>query len=357
VKKKRLLKNCCFHTLPLILVMALSFSPCASATALEESEDAQAYSITEPYEYGIDLDSDEWKNSSLSERVADVYVSDDVVENMSTQALTITVLCNPFLSDFWAFDNYEQAMEIVSHKVNGLTELLTREDVLETISLIASDEELFTSALIDYGSDETNIEILSMKLELLNTLTSVFAGTESDSFVSSCEDAALLQASKTTVPTPNGSSVKVISGLTYADHSTTLSAVKAAQTSLLGSYSSATVVRDVSSATAAYNCHSYAWYSTSSSNSYWMCDPSTYMTDGSYISGTAKVGSKITYTAVSSGTIIHSAIVSKLSSGSTPVTVKSKWGRCGVISHYTNDCPYTDTSEYGSIRISTWNAS
>ena len=42
-------------------------------------------------------------------------------------------------------------------------------------------------------------------------------------------------------------------------------------------------------ATTNYNCHSYAWYSTSSSNTYWMNDPSAYMTDGSYTKRTGNI--------------------------------------------------------------------
>ena len=30
-----------------------------------------------------------------------------------------------------------------------------------------------------------------------------------------------------------------------------------------------------------YNCHSYAWYMQSTSNPYWMNDPSSYYTDWS----------------------------------------------------------------------------
>ncbi|NCE63148.1 hypothetical protein D1159_00785 [Pseudoflavonifractor sp. 524-17] len=38
----------------------------------------------------------------------------------------------------------------------------------------------------------------------------------------------------------------------------------------------------LSRATPSYNCHSYAWYSQSISNNYWINDPKPYMNDGSY---------------------------------------------------------------------------
>ncbi|MCC8120498.1 MAG: hypothetical protein LIO42_00545 [Oscillospiraceae bacterium] len=183
MEKKKGIKNACAHVLPLILVVSLLLSLCACTAALEGSEAEQGYSITEPYEYAVDLDSEEWKSLSLSERVASVYVSDETVEAMTTQALAITVLCNPFLSDFWAFDNYALAMQTVPNKVNGLTELLAREDVLETLALIEADEELLASVLIDYGSDETNMEILSMKLGLLRDLVALIAGEATEWYI------------------------------------------------------------------------------------------------------------------------------------------------------------------------------
>ncbi|MCD8331860.1 MAG: hypothetical protein LUB63_04930 [Oscillospiraceae bacterium] len=162
MEKKKGIKNACAHVLPLILVVSLLLSLCACTAALEGSEAEQGYSITEPYEYAVDLDSAEWKYLSLSERVAGVYVSDETVEAMTTQAL---------------------AMQTVPNKVNGLTELLAREDILETLALIEADEELFASALIDYGSDETNMEIVSMKLELLRDLVALTAGEATEWYI------------------------------------------------------------------------------------------------------------------------------------------------------------------------------
>ncbi len=107
-------------------------------------------------------------------------------------------------------------------------------------------------------------------------------------------------------------------------------------------YPDVTVLRDP---TGKYNCHSYAWYDTSSSNTYWMNDPTPYMTDGSYdmIASTTdftKVPSEVSYNAKvvwldSSGEAIHSGI--KLSS----TTVVSKWGICGLYRHEQNYSPYT----------------
>lgn len=82
-----------------------------------------------------------------------------------------------------------------------------------------------------------------------------------------------------------------------------------------------------------YNCHSYAWHSTSSNNPYWMGDPSAYITDGSYVSSSAAVGSKITYKK-SNGAYWHSGIVT----GNGEIT--SKWGMLGLFEHGLTNNPY-----------------
>ena len=93
-----------------------------------------------------------------------------------------------------------------------------------------------------------------------------------------------------------------------------------------------------------YNCHSYAWHSTSISNSYMVWDPLAYMNDGSYNKiSTAQVGAKIYYSPVQSGypdpsleRSNHSGIVSSIN----PVYVTSKWADYGLYNHYYSDCPY-----------------
>jgi hypothetical protein len=79
-----------------------------------------------------------------------------------------------------------------------------------------------------------------------------------------------------------------------------------------------------------YNCHSYAWYSQSTSNYMWMPDPSLYWQDGSYHDGTFPIiGYKINYT--NGG---HSGIMNDNN------YVTSKWGAYGLMKHYYTYCPY-----------------
>ncbi|MDE5546800.1 MAG: hypothetical protein K2I88_04995 [Anaeroplasmataceae bacterium] len=102
------------------------------------------------------------------------------------------------------------------------------------------------------------------------------------------------------------------------------------------------------SASNKYNCHSYAWYSSSTSNTYWMDDPSLYYKDGSYTEvRTPQNGDIICYfddngtpNDFSDDTNLHSGIVisynSSVSSNgicgnSNQVVVRSKWGCLWII--------------------------
>lgn len=106
----------------------------------------------------------------------------------------------------------------------------------------------------------------------------------------------------------------------------------------------------ISSSTTKYNCHSYAWYRASTSNPYWMNDPSSYYTDGSYEESVGNVGDIICYYD-NSGFNLHSGIVIAKTSGksngicgnSDLVTVRSKWGAWGLYEHRGDQCPYTST--------------
>ena len=85
-----------------------------------------------------------------------------------------------------------------------------------------------------------------------------------------------------------------------------------------------------------YNCHSYAWITTSAINNRWLNAPNQekYWLDGSYkkISGwPLQAGAKISYRSGRD----HSAIVYWYSG-----ILISKWGQGPVMKHTMNDCPY-----------------
>lgn len=89
-----------------------------------------------------------------------------------------------------------------------------------------------------------------------------------------------------------------------------------------------------------YNCHSYAWYQTSTSNKYWINDVDLYVKDSHKIvhsKFSAKVGDIVVYHR-KDGTRTHSAkIVSITPTGE--IMCESKWGVSGIYHHEIGDVP------------------
>ena len=112
------------------------------------------------------------------------------------------------------------------------------------------------------------------------------------------------------------------------------------------------------SATARYNCHSYAWYNqNTTTNNIWIDDPTSFVNDWSYEEiSSPSIGSIILY--FDGATIIHSGIVVSILSGtpngicgdSNLVNVVSKWGYLGFYQHRGDECPYVST--YGGTATS-----
>jgi hypothetical protein len=93
-----------------------------------------------------------------------------------------------------------------------------------------------------------------------------------------------------------------------------------------------------------YNCHSYAWYSQSTSNNKWMNqleadnDPnlSKYWTDGSYEYGAGwSVGGKVFWVLGD-----HSGIISSQGTPYYNNIITSKWGPGPLMYHKQSYCPY-----------------
>ncbi len=114
-------------------------------------------------------------------------------------------------------------------------------------------------------------------------------------------------------------------------------------------YPQATLVH---SASALYNCHSYAWYQNSSENEYVIENPEPYYYDDSYIMvDSPRVGDIVCYFNIYMDNI-HSGIVKKVDAGdsngvcgkSNLIWVESKWGDAGVFYHRGDQCPYTSYS-------------
>lgn len=138
-----------------------------------------------------------------------------------------------------------------------------------------------------------------------------------------------------TVYTPRGTGVSVTT-MTYELSS---AQITANNNYVATTYPSATRERNSSRK---YNCHSYAWYSTSTSNDRWMNIPGDdkYWQDGSYTQWHAPYlwfsSMKLSYASDD-----HSGIW--VGTGSY---VRSKWGQMGLMYHAWNYSPYNSSTTY-----------
>jgi hypothetical protein len=145
------------------------------------------------------------------------------------------------------------------------------------------------------------------------------------------------------VTTPNGSSVytkKYTEELNDDDYDI-------AESYQQDNYPSVTILRNP---TNRYNCHSYAWYSTSTTNVHWMPYPTPYMTDGSY----TQVGTAVSLTTIPSAISNSSKVVWLQSVGNnsylpihsgikySSTLITSKWGAMGLYRHSQGYTPYHD---------------
>lgn len=297
-----------FISLVLVLILVCTILVPVSASSVDQ---IGSYTITMPYNYPVLPGTDEWQSLSMDERIALSHVDEDIVENMTTEAVLLTALSYPFIVNIFAYNTDSEGIDVVKEYCSSLAELLIREDALQV-----------TTAYLNATTDTESIEyyVAGKLWEYVNASTAVAPRYVID---------PITGLRVFYVETPNGTSVPVFKDLTWSDHGTTYEE-QSVQNDLLQDVYGVVSVRDINPS---YNCHSYAWYSTSTSNDYWMDNPYYYINDGSYVAGTGAVGNRITYND-SNGKYIHSGIVT--SSG----IITSKWGALGLFEHTIYACPY-----------------
>lgn len=278
--------------------------------------------IDVPYSYPIVPGTPEWKElKTHEEKVAACQIPDDILNSLTTEALIETVANYPLAVDIYAYDSTEQGYLKLKDQFNGVAELerrtKTQNDEVSSVLEKRSQMQSITK-------DSENFDTIFMQ-DLYSQLKGVNMLKAAPKFSSS------------SVRTPNGTSISAYYGLTWSDHNTTQANIEAIDAQFLRTYTSATRVR---AGNPSYNCHSYAWYSTSSSNKYWIDDPSSYVLDGSYTHvNTYSVGDKVLY-GIAGRSPAHSGIVQTLGEGGRLQKVRSKWGVCGLFDHLSTDCPY-----------------
>ncbi len=353
-----------------LLVATMFGSLICNSKATEEKENL----LTEAYVYVINPATEKWKTfTTLDEKIEAIQIPVEIVNNMSTTALVESVLNYPLLLNMTYFNSYESGYNSVRSYFYGLRHLETRVDAanilikkFESLEKITEDSftfenfekytaiECILSQPVFYNSlseeekeyfEQLIIEKYNL-IEIYSQNSDDFDGKEPVAipyFYKIRQEYSGIQSLNvsSTVTTPNGSKVSVTI-ITDADFTTAQK--NQAMKWENSTYPNATRLRNP---TNRYNCHSYAWYSQSSTNNVWMDYPQAYMSDGSYSNATnwsARVNARIFYPGA---TIYdsHSGIVTKASSTWSTSIVTSKWGEKSLMSHVATDCPY---SYYGA---------
>lgn len=92
------------------------------------------YTITEPYQYPFVPGMTEWSEfESLQEMSEACQIPEEILPNMTTEALVETVVHYPLFINAFAYDNPQLGLSHIKEYYNGIQELYNREDAIEEI--------------------------------------------------------------------------------------------------------------------------------------------------------------------------------------------------------------------------------
>lgn len=311
-----------FKVILLVIGINLSFIVSVYGTEISETE-----LIDQPHEFTVVPGTQEWEALSQEQRIELCRVSDEEMEMMTTSALISTILEYPYIINIFAYDSIESGMDSLNDSFGGIDILLDRKDALDELEIYLN--------MVQGNNEGRGTDVIVLK-----TIIEVISSNNN----SLRKDSISTRASNATVYTPNGTAVAAYYNRTWWDALCTEAYAVELSNEYMNVYPTAQIVRTPSPK---YNCHSYAWYSTSAENLYWIDDPTAYVTDGSYMTSYAKKENKVTYKNNSTNEIIHSGIVNSTSNG---IYVFSKWGNLALFYHEVLDCPYSD----GGVTIQYW---
>lgn len=317
---------CQKHFYLVFLVFTLAFGMAVSVSAADEVIDAtEEYAIDVPYEYPVRPGTQEWAQlDSHNQKVDICQIPEAVLKNMTTQALCESVLNYPLMGDMLAYDNPDMGYTVILYSFNGLKELVQREDAMSKLNA------LNVKPMNRAYCTEDELVMRNAYLLILNKFLPY--ANEVPAF-------PMLRSSYTTIRTPKGTAFRALYNRTWDDLGVLSKELAVAEENEYKKiYPNAVRVREM---TPAYNCHSYAWYSTSATNKVWINDPGAYMADGSYTKATAPAAGYKAYQ-TQNGKPIHSGIVITTTfGGANRVGLRSKWGALGLYEHYIYDSPYS----------------
>lgn len=357
--------------LSIMLSLAVILATSITVFASTESNNDETVQNSKNEIYDI-VGSAEWARMDRVERAEKIQLSAAELQSMSTEEIIRIVLDYPFFVDILAFNTLREGFLRVLSESMALQELISREDVSDKLLETYADTPVVQTVSPAVGTDSISdlwkLEVLLAQPEIANKMNElqinvVFETAEekykekliysetysglAPAFYESVQENSGIDtyAYASYVKTPKGSNVEVIVWQS-TDGDFSAKEKEKLHNDIIAAYPNVTKQRD---ATVKYNCHSYAWYSQSASNTYWMNYPSYFITDGSYTEvGKLEtvVGDRIVYYDTNDDTYsvpTHSAIIRSYKDypkSRRTFVVDSKWGNCGMYRHDLDDSPY-----------------
>ncbi|MGI5895882.1 MAG: hypothetical protein ACOX6U_02885 [Oscillospiraceae bacterium] len=341
-----------FRRVTSILISAALMLGCVGFSASAEQSN-----LTPAEQYAVYVDSLDWASyETHDEMVEAAQIPVNLLNQMTTNDLVDALMNYPLLIDLNLFNTKREGFERVYQDFNGLRALLEKDD--GAMKLV---ERYENTSIANGHMRSTNLEnaiivprfleSLLAQNEIISTLSETqesellktveekceqksaspfYSGTINTFYETLAENSGVtpLMDYTTIVLTPKQTAVQVI----WREYEFTSYEITEINRQTEMAYPNATRVKNASRR---YNCHSYAWYSTS--DYYIMDEPQQvkYMSDGSYVKTTVANGRKAYYYAGS-----HSAIVTTVRYDGT-YRVTGKWGtESGVYEHAPNYGPY-----------------
>lgn len=381
-------KLCCSLLVALMITSTLSFSYATSSRQFVNENELEITPLfkssewynksTKAFSYPIVPGSTEWENfNTHDEMIEACTIPSAILENISTNDLAELVLDYPLLSDYIYFSSIDLGLNTLILNFNGMKELLDRPDGVSTLiqkykdlkvedtelpsSIESTSDEMFASSLKKFEKeDNTNYKTFmtncnnNLKIKFVEDFMSTFDSKLSINEKTDFNKALLLKQypdkvvdsrsipkASIVIKTPSG---KVVPSSSYYYDRTELTTNEKNEikSSVISRYPKATILRNP---TNKYNCHSYAWYSQSTTNKIWLNSCLTYKLDSKSYTGTlfVQANNKVVY-----GGDLHSGIVYNTNGDSTGYTskIRSKWGSGPLMEH---SILYTPSSYGASV--------
>lgn len=272
-----------------LLILVFAFVLSFSAFAQNTEGPAQPALSDEPYVFPVRPGTSEWNEMEPLERREACYVSPETAAGMTTRALLETILNYPYRGELFAFGTSEKGVTVVARRFSVMAEFLSRQDGPSMLNAFG------TLAYSNLNAQRTHDEVI--KAGCLTQIANYLEAQQTGDI------GIEPYYTDTTVRTPNGTFVDAYRNCTWNDHRTTVQDAADDMEELLTEFPSG---REIRPPAPKYNCHSYAWYSTASTNPIWIDDPSAYVEDGSYVHAIPEKNARVTYRTRGSSTILVS---------------------------------------------------